>query len=68
MVLYYVVKEVMYVGFEYFVDLYVINFKGWIEKYFGVFQMIMSELDIKYFWLYILIKFVKLVFKKEKVN
>lgn len=31
-VLYYVVKDVFYVGLEYFVDLYVSNLKGWIEN------------------------------------
>ena len=58
--LHYVVKDVPSVGFEYFVDLYVSNPKGWIENEMGAsLQETMGELGLQYPWLNALINLIE---------
>ncbi|KAJ7370124.1 hypothetical protein OS493_034053 [Desmophyllum pertusum] len=67
--LHYVVKDVTYVGFEYFVDLYVSNPKSWIENPITTSQQeIMRELDLQYPWLNSLIKLIKSSARTEKIR
>ena len=59
--LHYVVKDVSYVGPEYFVDLYVSNPKDWIENQSGASrqQTTASSLDLQYPWLNALVKLIE---------
>ena len=67
--LHYVVKDITYVGFEYFVDLYVTNPKGWIENNLETFQeKTMNELNIQYPWLNALIKLIELFARTERTR
>ena len=68
--LHYVVKDVSYVGPEYFVDLYVSNPKGWIETQRGTSQQqtTLSELEFRYPWLNTLVKLIESFAKSERAR
>ena len=64
--LHYVVKDVAYVGSEYFADLYVSNPKGWIENSQQV--TIASRLDLQYPWLNAFVKLIESYARSERVR
>ena len=66
--LHYVVKDISFVGAEYFVDLYVSNPKGWIENQRGTSQQqrTLNELNLQYPWLNALVKLIESFAKSER--
>ena len=68
--LHYVVKDVSYVGPEYFTDLYVSNPKGWIENQRGTSQQqtTLSELEFQYPWLNALVKLIESFAKSKRAR
>ena len=68
--LHYVVKDIVNVGSEYFVDLYVDNPKGWIENQRGTSQQetIASRLDLQYPWLNALVKLIESLARSERAR
>jgi len=69
--LHYIVKDVSYVGPEYFVDLYVSNPKGWIEpnqRGASQQQTTLSKLDLQYPWLSAFVKLVESFAKSERAR
>ena len=68
--LHYVVKDIVYVFSEYFVDLYVENPKGWIENQRGASQQetIASRLDLQYPWLNALVKLIDSLARSERTR
>ena len=68
--LHYVVKDVAYVGLEYFFDLYVDNPKGWIEnqRYASQQKTIASRLDSQYPWLNAFVKLIESYAKSERAR
>ena len=65
--LHYVVKDVSYVGPEYFVDLYVSNPKGWIENQRGTSQQ-QSKLDLQFTWLNAFVKLIESFAKLDRAR
>jgi len=68
--LHYAVKDVSYVGPEYFVDLYVSNPKGWIENQRGASrqQTTASSLDLQYPWLNALVKLIESLARSQRAR
>ena len=69
--LHYVVKDVVFVCSEYFVDLYVDYPKGWIENQGGASQCqetIANRLDLQYPWLNALVKLIESLARSKRAR